>query len=54
MRNTVYDPMYEAMGLPIDPHIRMFIARRDNGKLYIQCALMLKFAINIFKIFFIF
>lgn len=48
MRNTVYDPMYEAMGLPIDPHIRMFIARRDNGMLYIQCALMLKFAINIF------
>ncbi|KAK9192740.1 hypothetical protein WN944_003433 [Citrus x changshan-huyou] len=30
MRNTVYDPMYEAMGLPIDPHIRMFIARRDR------------------------
>lgn len=50
MRNTVYDPMYEAMGLPIDPHIRMFIARRDrdNGKLYIQFTIMLKLAINIF------
>ncbi|XP_024926664.3 uncharacterized protein LOC112490671 [Ziziphus jujuba] len=31
MRNTVYDPMYEAMGLPVDPHLRMFVARRDTG-----------------------
>ncbi|XP_030529675.2 uncharacterized protein LOC115740329 [Rhodamnia argentea] len=33
--NSVYDPMYEAMGLPIDPHLRMFLAskrERDSGK----------------------
>lgn len=32
--NSVYDPMYEAMGLPIDPHLRMFLASkrdRDSG-----------------------
>ncbi|KAL4035273.1 hypothetical protein IC575_003954 [Cucumis melo] len=28
-RNAVYDPTYESMGLPIDPHLRMFLARRD-------------------------
>ncbi|WCJ27623.1 hypothetical protein M5689_009354 [Euphorbia peplus] len=29
-RNTVYDPMYETIGLPVDPHLRMFAARRGN------------------------
>jgi len=24
--NSVYDPMYETLGLPIDPHLRMFLA----------------------------
>ncbi|GKV09270.1 hypothetical protein SLEP1_g20795 [Rubroshorea leprosula] len=24
MRNSVYDPMYEGLGLPIDPHLRLF------------------------------
>ena len=28
-RNAVYDPTYESMGLPVDPHLRMFLARRD-------------------------
>ncbi|KAL5767299.1 hypothetical protein ACOSQ2_014082 [Xanthoceras sorbifolium] len=30
--NSVYDPLYETMGLPVDPHLRMFLAsRRDNA-----------------------
>ncbi|KAF8404543.1 hypothetical protein HHK36_009430 [Tetracentron sinense] len=28
---SVYDPMYERMGLPVDPHLRMFAARRRLG-----------------------
>ncbi|XP_024031000.1 uncharacterized protein LOC21398208 [Morus notabilis] len=32
IRNKCYDPLYEEMGLPIDPHLRMFLARRDNGE----------------------
>ncbi|KAM1387632.1 hypothetical protein ACFX2I_033619 [Malus domestica] len=33
IKNSLYDPKYEAMGLPIDPHLRMFLAqqRRENG-----------------------
>ncbi|KAL5836829.1 hypothetical protein ACOSQ3_013998 [Xanthoceras sorbifolium] len=31
--NGVYDPLYETMGLPVDPHLRMFLAsRRDNAE----------------------
>ncbi|KAF7805262.1 hypothetical protein G2W53_044373 [Senna tora] len=29
--NLVYDPMYEQMGLPVDPHLRMFLAKRNQG-----------------------
>lgn len=36
LKNTVYDPMYEAMGLPVDPHLRMFVARRDNGNYHLS------------------
>ncbi|KAK3229204.1 hypothetical protein Dsin_001085 [Dipteronia sinensis] len=28
-KNSLYDPLYEAMGLPMDPHLRMFLARCD-------------------------
>ncbi|KAK6232480.1 hypothetical protein SCA6_002553 [Theobroma cacao] len=28
--NKVYDPSYEAMGLPVDPHLRMFLARCES------------------------
>ncbi|KAK6243851.1 hypothetical protein QUC31_010260 [Theobroma cacao] len=30
--NKVYDPSYEAMGLPVDPHLRMFLARRESAE----------------------
>ncbi|KAM0971716.1 hypothetical protein FF1_019616 [Malus domestica] len=30
MTNSHYDPAFEAMGLPIDPHIRMFLASQQN------------------------
>ncbi|KAM1292564.1 hypothetical protein ACFX2I_019499 [Malus domestica] len=30
MKNSHYDPAFEAMGLPIDPHIRMFLASQQN------------------------
>ncbi|KAJ7978235.1 hypothetical protein O6P43_007734 [Quillaja saponaria] len=30
IKNAVYDPMFETMGLPIDPHLRMFLASRDH------------------------
>ncbi|KAI4342884.1 hypothetical protein MLD38_027450 [Melastoma candidum] len=31
--NSIYDPMYEALGLPVDPHLRLFLARqRDSGR----------------------
>lgn len=36
IRNSVYDPMYEAMGLPVDPHLRMFIRRDNDGMLQIS------------------
>ncbi|XP_052478978.1 uncharacterized protein LOC105801651 [Gossypium raimondii] len=29
--NKVYDPSYEAMGLPVDPHLRMFQAKYGNA-----------------------
>ncbi|KAI4302024.1 hypothetical protein L6164_035246 [Bauhinia variegata] len=31
--NACYSPIYEEMGLPVDPHLRMFLvnARRDQG-----------------------
>ncbi|RDY13665.1 hypothetical protein CR513_01378, partial [Mucuna pruriens] len=29
MGNSLYDPMYEQMGLPVDPHLRMFVVRRQ-------------------------
>ncbi|XP_060966317.1 uncharacterized protein LOC133034872 [Cannabis sativa] len=31
LRSTVYDPIYEQMGLPIDPHLRMFMLRHGTG-----------------------
>lgn len=31
IRNSLYDPSYEAMGLPIDPHLRLFLARPNGG-----------------------
>ncbi|PON36593.1 hypothetical protein TorRG33x02_348940 [Trema orientale] len=34
LRNTVYDPLYEEMGLPVDPHLRIFVGRRDNGNTF--------------------
>ncbi|TYG47852.1 hypothetical protein ES288_D11G375200v1 [Gossypium darwinii] len=30
--NKVYDPSYEAMGLPVDPHLRMFQAKYGNAE----------------------
>ncbi|RVX07209.1 hypothetical protein CK203_022611 [Vitis vinifera] len=32
--NSLYDPAYEEMGLPIDPHLRLFLAsmNQDKGK----------------------
>ncbi|XP_017976504.1 PREDICTED: S-antigen protein [Theobroma cacao] len=30
--NKVYDPSYEAMGLPVDPHLRMFLARCESAE----------------------
>ncbi|OWM79925.1 hypothetical protein CDL15_Pgr006229 [Punica granatum] len=29
--NAVYDPIYEQMGLPIDPHLRLFLAKQARG-----------------------
>ncbi|KAG4177402.1 hypothetical protein ERO13_A11G303832v2 [Gossypium hirsutum] len=29
--NKLYDPSYEAMGLPVDPHLRMFQAKYGNA-----------------------
>ncbi|KAI6687694.1 hypothetical protein NL676_024522 [Syzygium grande] len=29
--NSVYDPMYETLGLPIDPHLRMFLASQGGN-----------------------
>ncbi|KAL5138945.1 hypothetical protein HKD37_10G029000 [Glycine soja] len=29
MRNSLYDPIFEQMGLPIDPHLRMFVRRQE-------------------------
>ena len=31
LKNSVYDQMYESMGLHVDPHLRMFVARRETG-----------------------
>ncbi|XP_065629434.1 uncharacterized protein LOC136067460 [Quercus suber] len=31
LKNSVYDQMYESMGLHVDPHVRMFVARRETG-----------------------
>jgi len=28
--NSLYDPAFEAMGLPIDPHIRLMKALQGN------------------------
>ncbi|KAI4338200.1 hypothetical protein L6164_016544 [Bauhinia variegata] len=28
--NSFYDPKYEEMGLPVDPHLRMFLAKHDQ------------------------
>ncbi|KAI4304212.1 hypothetical protein MLD38_039756 [Melastoma candidum] len=31
--NSIYDPIYEALGLPVDPHLRLFLARqRGSGR----------------------
>ena len=32
--NSLYDPAFEEMGLPIDPHLRLFLAsmNQDKGK----------------------
>ncbi|XP_060673251.1 uncharacterized protein LOC125422823 [Ziziphus jujuba] len=30
VKNAVYDPMFEGMGLPIDPHLRMFTATNNK------------------------
>ncbi|XWS58808.1 hypothetical protein CRYUN_Cryun08bG0065400 [Craigia yunnanensis] len=32
IKNEVYDPSYAAVGLPVDPHLRMFLARRANAE----------------------
>ncbi|XVF64720.1 hypothetical protein PTKIN_Ptkin09bG0190000 [Pterospermum kingtungense] len=31
IRNSVYDPLYEGIGLPIDPHLRMFLSKDDDN-----------------------
>ncbi|XVE62210.1 hypothetical protein DITRI_Ditri06bG0100400 [Diplodiscus trichospermus] len=31
IKNGVYDPAYAAIGLPVDPHLRMFLAKHANG-----------------------
>ncbi|XP_062084229.1 uncharacterized protein LOC133790573 [Humulus lupulus] len=31
LKNTVYDPLYEEMGLPVDPHLRVFVGRRETS-----------------------
>ncbi|KAJ8753629.1 hypothetical protein K2173_025620 [Erythroxylum novogranatense] len=31
--STVYDPMYETIGLPADPHLRVFVTRPNHGTL---------------------
>ncbi|KAL5836832.1 hypothetical protein ACOSQ3_014001 [Xanthoceras sorbifolium] len=30
-KNSLYDPLYETMGLPVDPHLRMFLASKRNN-----------------------
>ncbi|OMO72833.1 hypothetical protein COLO4_27435 [Corchorus olitorius] len=30
IKNKVYDPSYADMGLPVDPHLRLFLARREK------------------------
>lgn len=30
-KSVIYDPIYEAMGLPVDPHLRMFLSKREDG-----------------------
>ncbi|KAK7394674.1 hypothetical protein VNO78_15209 [Psophocarpus tetragonolobus] len=30
MRNAIYDPSYEMGGLPLDPHLRLFILQNCN------------------------
>eukprot|EP00261_Vitis_vinifera_P041041 XP_019082284.1 PREDICTED: uncharacterized protein LOC100242012 [Vitis vinifera] len=32
VRNGLYDPSYEAIGLPIDPHLRLFALQKKNRK----------------------
>ncbi|XP_059435427.1 uncharacterized protein LOC132168458 [Corylus avellana] len=31
IKNGVYDAIYEVIGLPVDPHLRMFVARGDSA-----------------------
>lgn len=30
--NSLYDPIYEQMGLPVDPHLRFFLAEQASSK----------------------
>ncbi|XP_034709929.1 calcium-transporting ATPase 2, plasma membrane-type-like isoform X2 [Vitis riparia] len=32
VRNGLYDPSYDAIGLPIDPHLRLFALQKKNRK----------------------
>jgi hypothetical protein len=38
--------MYEVIGLPVDPHFRIFIARRGNGNYYLHYYKFSKLAYN--------
>jgi hypothetical protein len=46
VKNGVYDAMYEVIGLPVDPHLRMFIARGGNGNYYLHYYIFSKLAYN--------
>ncbi|KAA8538035.1 hypothetical protein F0562_027385 [Nyssa sinensis] len=35
VRNGPYDPIYAELGLPVDPHLRMFMAKQQKGKLHL-------------------
>ena len=48
IKNGVYDAIYEAIGLPVDPHLRIFVARGDNGNYYLQYYIFSKLAYNCF------
>lgn len=45
--NSLYDPAFEEMGLPIDPHLRMFLAsmNQDKGKFLLNSFVAMDFSI---------